>query len=127
MITSLFCNEYKSALDSVWDSTQSNRTIIMVDPLSGLSPSQNIEAFPLAQFSALFHGNFDSPEMEARKDGIIREFRTGPLSKTKRLMAFIFLWDADRRIHFLVETVRETGNRDGASSYAINQCVVSVE
>jgi hypothetical protein len=127
MISSLFRSEYKSRLDDLWNRTQSNTSMIMIDFSSGLCPPGKIRVLPLAQFPALFHGSFDSPEMETRKDGMLKEFSAGPLSATNRLVAFVFFWDTNRRIHILAETARKPRNRDRPSKFSITRSVVSVE
>ncbi|KAH6901603.1 hypothetical protein BKA70DRAFT_1229761 [Coprinopsis sp. MPI-PUGE-AT-0042] len=126
MIMTLFCSRYTNILNEC-DHTSANKSIFMVDASSGLSHPKPIEEVPLVDFQTMFYGSFDSPEMEARKDEIIKDFTAQPSSTTRRLWALVLYWDIHRRVHLLVETFRDPSDTDEGSSYEVTQTIVSIE
>ncbi|KAH6901598.1 hypothetical protein BKA70DRAFT_1309045 [Coprinopsis sp. MPI-PUGE-AT-0042] len=126
MLLTVFHDEYSNVLDGR-DQSRSNEAILMMDASSGLPHPKLLEGVPLVEFQSMFFGRFDSPEMDARKDGIIKDFVAQSPSTSKRLLALVLFWDIDHRIHLLVETSRDSTDPGKEGSYTVTQSVVSIE
>ncbi|KAH6901622.1 hypothetical protein BKA70DRAFT_1309063 [Coprinopsis sp. MPI-PUGE-AT-0042] len=129
MVMEVFRGEYTSIL-SEYESgvcASANESILIIDASPGLDWPRAIGVMPMLRFTSLFFGRFDSPEMDARKDEIINDFVSEPSSTTKRLLAITLFWDYHRRIHLLVELVRDPSDPDQGSSYEVARSVVRLE
>ncbi|KAH6901623.1 hypothetical protein BKA70DRAFT_1568429 [Coprinopsis sp. MPI-PUGE-AT-0042] len=126
MLMTIFRSEYASMLNER-DHSTSGKCILVVDASAGLFQPISIEEVKLIDFPAFYFGKFDSLEMEARKDEIINAFIAQPSSTTTRLLALVLFWDMHRKIHILVEAIRDQSEPDEAENYKVTQSVVRVE
>ncbi|KAH6901604.1 hypothetical protein BKA70DRAFT_1309051 [Coprinopsis sp. MPI-PUGE-AT-0042] len=129
LLMEYFCCEYMSILDECKSGQRlpPNESILTIDASPGLDWPKAIGEVTLVKFATAFFGTFDSPEMEARKNEIINDFSGEPLSTTKRLISLVLFWDHHRRVHLLVEVVRDPVDLDQGSSYAVSRSVVTIE
>ncbi|KAH6901613.1 hypothetical protein BKA70DRAFT_684327, partial [Coprinopsis sp. MPI-PUGE-AT-0042] len=127
MIMEFFCSDYMSILSQFGERAPPSECILVIDAHSGLDWPRAIGDVPFADFATMFFGRFDSPEMEVRKEEIIRGFIEQRFSTLRRLLALVLCWDRHRRIHLLVEIARDPSDPDRASSYAVTRSVASIE
>ncbi|KAH6901605.1 hypothetical protein BKA70DRAFT_1405543 [Coprinopsis sp. MPI-PUGE-AT-0042] len=126
MVMELFRGENLNTIQDR-DTTSPNKIALLIDLSPGLDRPTMTKADPLVDFPDMFFGTFDSPEMEARKDEIIKDCVAQPFSTTKRLLALVLFLDIHRRVHLLVETLRNPSDPDEGSSFVVTQSVVSIE
>ncbi|KAH6901576.1 hypothetical protein BKA70DRAFT_683988 [Coprinopsis sp. MPI-PUGE-AT-0042] len=121
MVTVLLRTPNMSTLNK-HDCSSVNEAILVIDASRGLDRPQVIEEIPSSDFPSMFLGKFDSPEMEARKEGVIKDFSARRSSTTKTLLALVLSWDIHHRVHVLVEAGPDESNR-----FAVTRSVVSIE